>query len=236
LSLLLRGRIEETLKACGVYDVGFSLLPDAPEGLPYGLSIVAALSDAVVDEICGAPTHTYFHHYRTVNAFIDSMLLRAGMLLQSEGYRYLPVAASQTINTGTERGHMGRYSHKKAAVMAGLGSVGKSTLFLHRELGPRVRLGTLFTDCQLTDAETVTGGEAADSRVNPCGSCELCVKACPARAITGARWSAGLERESMFDAHACNDYVRKHFMGIGRGSICGICMRVCGAGTKKNKS
>lgn len=224
----LGGRMKEMLKACGVYEVGFSLVPDAPEGYPYAVTVVAALSDAVIDEIHEAPTHTYFHHYRTVNAFIDSMLLRAGMLLQSEGYRYLPIGASQTINSGKDREHLGRYSHKKAAVLAGLGTVGKSALFLHRELGPRVRLGTLFTNCPLPETEDVSDTEPADS----CGGCEQCVKACPAGAITGADWVPGAEREAMFDAHACNDYMRKHFMGIGRGAVCGICMRVCVAGAK----
>lgn len=221
-------RIKELMINGGIFDVGFSLVHDAPEGVAYALSIVAALSEAVVDEITDAPTHTYFHHYRTVNAFIDNMILKAGLLLQSEGYRYLPIAASQTINIGKNRTHMGRYSHKKAAVLAGLGTIGKSTLFLHRALGPRVRLGTLFTDCRLTDLELESGKEAPCA----CGGCDLCVKACPAHAITGAPWSAGIEREKLFDAHACNDYMRKHFMGIGRGAVCGICMRVCQAGTK----
>ena len=34
----------------------------------------------------------------------------------------------------------------KAACLAGLGSMGRSGLFLHRRWGPRVRLATLFTD------------------------------------------------------------------------------------------
>lgn len=224
MSKALTGKIEELLRGCGVYDVGFTKVPDAPEGLPYAVAVVVALSDSVVEEIQDTPTHTYFHHYRTVNALIDQALLRAGMLLQSEGYRYLPIAASQTINTGPEREHMGRYSHKKTAVLAGLGTMGKSSLFLHRELGPRVRLGTLFTDCPLQVSNW--------SAVSSCEGCDLCVKACPAKAITGSPWQPGLKRAVMFDAHACNDYMRKHFMGIGRGSVCGICMRVCGAGAR----
>ena len=94
-------QIEQMLKGGGVFDVGFSRPPDAPEGLPYAVSIVAALSDAVVDEIREAPTFTYFHHYRTVNAFLDQMILQTGFLLQREGYRCLPIAASQSVPTGT---------------------------------------------------------------------------------------------------------------------------------------
>lgn len=217
-------KIEDMLKSNGVYDVGFTKLPDAPENLPYAVSIVVALSDAVVDEIEAAPTHTYFHHYRTVNAFIDRMLLQTGMLLQREGYRYIPIAASQSINTGAERTHTARYSHKKAAVLAGLGTVGKSTLFLHHVLGPRVRLGTLFTDCPLS--------EAAKTAKSACGDCNLCVSACPARAIKGTQWHDGIERSEMFDPDVCNGYMREHFMKIGRGAVCGICMKVCKYGRR----
>ncbi|NLT14531.1 MAG: epoxyqueuosine reductase [Clostridiales bacterium] len=217
--MLLSAEMEKMLRSNGVYDVGFCRVPDSPCGLDYAVSIVAALSDAVIDEITDAPTHTYFHHYRTVNAFIDNMLLRTGQMLQNEGFRYIPVAASQTINLGGVREHFGRYSHKKAAVLAGLGTVGRSTLFLHKKLGPRVRLGTLFTDCQLT------GTSASAESV--CGGCRLCADVCPAKAINGAEWRPGLERDVLFDAKACNDYMRAHFMDIGRGAVCGICMKVC---------
>lgn len=218
----MKDSIITMLKDNGVYDVAFTEVKDGPEGLNHAISIAVALSGAVVDEIGSAPTHTYFHHYRTVNTFIDNMLLRTGLLLQREGYRYIPVAASQSINSGKDRAHMGRYSHKKAAVLAGLGTVGKSALFLHRELGPRVRLGTLFTDCPLGDSHTAA--------LSHCGDCGLCVDACPAKAITGTHWYPDIRREDMYDAHACNDYMRAHFMHIGRGAVCGICMKVCPKG------
>lgn len=222
----IKDDIVAMLKANGVYDVGFSCPPDSPCDLGYAVSIVVPLSDAVVEEIGDAPTHTYFHHYRTVNAFIDSMLLRTGLLLQNAAYKYIPVASSQTINTGKSREHLGRYSHKKAAVLAGLGTVGKSALFLHRELGPRVRLGTVFTDCPL--AESNTGAHSL------CGNCRLCADKCPAGAIKAIQWRPGIPRDELFDADACNNYMRQHFMDIGRGAVCGVCMKVCPKGGIKN--
>lgn len=220
--MLLKNELEKLLKSNGIYDVGFCRVPDSPCGFDYAVSIVAALSDAVVEEIEDKPTHTYFHHYRTVNAFIDSMLLRAGLLLQQNGYRYIPIGASQTINTGKTREHNGRYPHKKAAVLAGLGTIGKSALFLHKELGPRVRLGTIFTNCPLS--------ETAESTASVCGDCRLCTDACQAGAIKGVTWYPGIPREHMFDAQLCNSYMREKFMNIGRGSVCGICMKVCPIG------
>ncbi|MBR5262540.1 MAG: epoxyqueuosine reductase, partial [Clostridia bacterium] len=78
----------------GVADVGFTMVEDGPFGSEsYAVSIVIKLSDAVIDEITDEPTHTYFHHYRTVNAFIDRVLLQAGFMLERAGYRYIPVGA-----------------------------------------------------------------------------------------------------------------------------------------------
>lgn len=215
----IKERLNEMLIAEGAGDVGFAKVPDSPCGLCYAVSIVVPLSEAIIDEIDGAPTYTYFNHYRSVNALIDRILLKAGLLLQHEGYRYISVAASQTIYDGSSRTHVGRYSHKKAAVLAGLGTIGKSTLFLHKIYGPRVRLGTLFTDCPLDE-----GSHTAES---VCSNCELCVKACPAHAIKGVEWKPGMERSELFDAQACNSYMREHFMKIGRGSVCGICVKAC---------
>lgn len=212
-------QIKEMLISSGVCDVGFSNVSDGPAGLPYVVSIVLPLSDAIIDEIDDSPTHSYFHHYRTVNAYIDRLILQVGLLLQSKGYRYIPIPASQSIPDNGNRTHMGRYSHKKAAVSAGLGNIGKSALFLHRTYGPRVRLGTLFTDCTLPVFEQVPH--------SICKDCNLCVKACPANAIKGVEWQENTQRSDMFDADACNKYMREHFMKIGRGSVCGICINVC---------
>ena len=94
----IQQEIKDFLLEKGVADVGFFKVEDGEESLPYGISIVARLSESIIDEIEDEPTHTYFNHYRNVNAFIDSMLLQAGMFLQRKGYKYITVAASQSIN------------------------------------------------------------------------------------------------------------------------------------------
>lgn len=216
-------RIQDELKKYmmeqGVSDVGFSRIEHgAPNGLPFAVTVVVRLSQAIVEEIDGAPTHTYFNHYRTVNAFIDRSLLQCGLFLQGRGFKYITVASSQSINSDGWNYH-GRFSHKQAAVSAGLGSVGRNSMFIHREFGSTVRLGTVFTDCEFE-----TSGETVPS---PCGNCRLCVEACPAKAIKGGEWSLGIEREDIFDAEKCSQYMKHEFQHIGRGSVCGICMRVC---------
>ena len=71
---------KEYLISEGASDAGFFKCDDGP--FSYGVSIVVRLSPAIIGEIDGEPTHTYFNHYRTVNAFIDRLLLTAGLYLQ----------------------------------------------------------------------------------------------------------------------------------------------------------
>ena len=71
----IQDELREFLLKEGAADVGFCRIEDGDFGeCRYGISIVVHLSDAIVDEIGAEPTHTYFNHYRSVNAFIDSLL------------------------------------------------------------------------------------------------------------------------------------------------------------------
>lgn len=202
--------------------IGFSnvcdMLPQALKKYPYAITFGIRLSDAVVEEIEDKPTFTYFNHYRSVNALIDQIALRTMIYIQEKGYRAYTIAASQSVPDAPVP-FSGVFPHKTGAVASGLGWIGKNGLFIHRDFGPRVRLGTVLTDMELP-CENI----AMESQ---CASCSKCVKACPALALTGNSWTRGAERDTLVDAKACSDYMNKHFKHIGRGSVCGICVRVC---------
>lgn len=214
-----QNEIKKFLYDKGISDVGFTVVQDDDFGAcRYAVSLVVRLSESIVEEIDGKPTHTYFNHYRTVNAFIDRCLLELGLFIQSRGGRYITVAASQSINDEGWN-YRARYSHKKIACMAGLGTIGKSSLFLHKDYGANVRLGTLFTDIPLSGS--------VELLPSVCENCDLCVKACPSGAIKGVMWRPGIEREDMFDPEKCSEYMKKEFKNIGRGAVCGVCIKVC---------
>ncbi len=220
--------LKQFLLNLGAADVGFTHIDDGDFGsCKYAVSIVVKLSDAVIEEVDIAPTHTYFNHYRTVNAFIDRILLEAGIFLEKAGYRYIPVAASQSIN-GKGWNFNGRYSHKKIACLAGLGGVGKNSLFLHKTYGARVRLGTLMTDCPFEIQDYIT--------TSPCKGCNLCTLACPAKAISGKEWTLQTKREDIFSPEKCSEYMKTAFGDIGRGAVCGICIAVCPYSNGKRKA
>ena len=75
---MLNDDINKFLKDRFISDSGFAeCSEDTPfEGLPSAISCVLHLSDAVAEQIDASPTHTYFHHYRTVNAYLDSVTLQ----------------------------------------------------------------------------------------------------------------------------------------------------------------
>ena len=216
----LKKKLEEFLYENGAGDVGFCNLDGNNDfDMKSGVSFVIPLSDAIVDSINDAPTHTYFHHYRTVNAHIDSVSLKAGFILEKCGYKYVPVPASQSVG-----GTVGMFSHKYSAALSGLGYIGKSGLFISNKFGPRVRLGTILTNAEFNI-------ENAKPECL-CGDCRECVKNCPAHAITGELWKPDDDRSVIIDAKACSDHMKKAFQHIGRGAVCGICMQVCPKGKK----
>jgi len=214
----IQTEIKELLVSLGVSDVGFchTQADDGIGGLENAVSIVVHLSDAILDEVVDKPTHTYFNHYRSVNAFIDHCLLRVGLLLDRHGYKYITVASSQSIND--EGWHYrGRYSHKKIACLAGLGNMGNNGLFLHKDFGARVRLGTLFTDCQFENP--------TEYPKDLCSHCNICKEKCPSGAISGKNWST--DRESYFNAAKCSEFMKREYKNIGRGAVCGLCVSHC---------
>ena len=214
----MQNRLREKMLSLGVSDVGFCQVDDGVGGLTNAMSIVVKLSDAIIDEISDAPTHTYFNHYRTVNTFIDQCLLQAGLLLERERYKFITVAASQSINDEGWN-YRGRYSHKAIARQAGLGSIGNSALFLHQDFGARVRLGTSFTDCPFENPKELPP--------SPCTNCNICKEMCPSGAISGKSWQLGMEREEFFNPDKCSNHMKKRYKHIGRGAVCGLCIKYC---------
>ena len=186
--------LQSRLKEWGASFVGFSkvegVLPERYASLKYAITIGIRLSDFIIDEIDDKPTYTYFHHYRAVNALIDQITLKGVLYIQELGYKALAVPASQTVNDQKDP-YQGIFPHKTAAVLSGMGWIGRNGLFISKDYGPRVRLGTILTDLELP---------CENKRMeNGCGNCMLCVKSCPAMALTGNLWEEGCDRSHILD-------------------------------------
>ena len=216
---MIQSTLTQYAKELGADIIGFCALDSAPLAdmptLKYAVSIGVKLSDAILKTIDGAPSFAYFQHYRTANALLDTIAFRLSRKIEQLGGLALPIAASQS--QGKARPYDGLFPHKTAAVKSGLGFVGKSGLFLSNEYGSKVRLATVLTDMPLQSELPVIE--------NGCGDCTACMRACPAGAIYGEKPTTDGERN--FDAEKCSRYMKDHFQDIGRGSVCGICIKVC---------
>ena len=214
--------LRERLIYEGLCEVGFSRVDETvPPDLAsyhYAVTLMYRLSDAVVDEIYDSPTYAYFQHYRAANALLDRCALITCEMLRREGAAAYPIAASQSVHDRGDK-YTGIYQHKSAAVAAGLGWIGKSALFVSPVHGPRVRLATVLTD------EVLPSG--AIPMESQCGDCTLCVKACPSGAILGKNYVRGMARDEIFAAEKCSRHMKQAFGHIGRGAVCGLCMRAC---------
>jgi epoxyqueuosine reductase QueG len=234
-----RNKVEEfveKLKAkaidMGATSIGFSkleeVIPKEFSHLKYGISIVVRLLDEVVNQIEKTPTFTYFHHYRDVNTQIDQICLRLSQMIQEKGYLAMNVPASQTVNDAKEEKYRAIFPHKTAAVMAGLGWVGKNDLFITKEYGPRIRLGTILTTMPLPVEHEIFE--------SLCGNCTACYEECPAGAIKGVNWTRDMQRSEIIDANACSEHMKNAYKNIGRGSVCGLCIKACPWGNKLLKT
>ncbi|AZT89859.1 epoxyqueuosine reductase [Caldicellulosiruptor changbaiensis] len=221
--------LKEMLIKEGASDVGISniheYLPAELKMFKTCITVTVRLSDAIVNEIVDSPTFTYYHHYKAVNNLIDLLTLKGVLFLESKGYFAMSVAASQSVH-GKDNGFSGVLSHKIGAVLSGMGFIGKNNLFVHNRFGPRVRLGTILT--------TYEPEEKIENHIMEpqCGQCNLCIISCPAQALRGSTWYLGIDRNEMIDPHACSTYMKEKFKYIGRGQVCGICMRVCPYGSE----
>jgi len=107
---------------------------------------------------------------------------------------------------------------RAVAARAGVGYIGKNTSLITREYGSWVFLGEILTTVWLPPDEPLAGD---------CGTCELCIKACPTGALVGpyrldaSRCLAQLTQER--DLPAIN--YRKAFGSTLYG--CDICQNVC---------
>ena len=209
-----------------ILDQGGAVVADFPRGISVGIGLFHAIVDQLPERTEPAVAKNYrYHCYDIVNQRLDQATSRLSSLLQSEGYRAMPVPASQRVN---EERLCGIFSNKMAAHLAGLGWIGKSCLLVTPKAGPRVRWATVLTDAPLQ----ATGEPMAER----CGKCRECVEICPKGAFTGRSFRTDEPREARFEARKCGDYFAEMIKTSGM-AVCGMCLYVCphGRTTKENK-
>ena len=197
----------------GVADIGplkksFYLSPSELKGMKYGIALGVPLSQAVLDGIKDQPTLLYKWHYRQANNLLDKMAFLVTKEIMEQGYRALPVPASQIIDWEQQ---LGSVSHRTLGEAAGLGWRGRNNLLVNPKYGSQFRLVSILTNLPLS-IDLKQGFQ--------CGSCFACVKSCPAQALGNEARDYHLEK--------CYTKLTSFSKQRGIGAhICGICVKAC---------
>jgi len=212
--------------AAQLFRQGGAIFERFPRAVSLGCRLANEVVDAVADHANRTFVMNYIHHiYSVVNQRLDQAALSVAGILMKRGYLAFPVPASQVLSYET---YTGLAPHKTAAHLSGLGWIGKSALLVTRKYGPRVRFATVYTDAPLP---------AGTPEKVRCGSCRICVDACPAKAVTGKNFEEGKPRDHIYHAEACNEYMRERRLSLlGKhvfGGNCGLCVQVCPFGKPK---
>ncbi len=215
--------LNETLSALlrenGADLVGFADLRAVPEaGMPFGVSVAVKLPPEIVRSIEDGPNLGYYETYNELNARLDRIVTAGAEYLTGLGYRAAAQTTKSVVKLDDTRTLL---PHKTVATRAGLGWIGRCALLVTKEYGSALRLSSVLTDAPL---ETALPVEASS-----CGDCSECVLHCPARALKGKIWSAGMARDHLMDAPGCRDTARKLSLErFGKeATICGKCIEVC---------
>lgn len=114
--------------------------------------------------------------YVTLNTKLDFAALRISRFLERRGYTSIPIPASRPSDPYEDRGV---FSHRHAAVAAGLGEFGWNGLLITPDAGPRVRLVSILTEAELEPSPMYSGDKLCKRE-----DCYVCVSVCPTNAIS----------------------------------------------------
>lgn len=216
-------------------------IPDAKSVISFGIGLLDAaverdrlfLNSQMIPEELRIPVQEYTYNtvaYSMVNTRLDQIGLSIALFLEKQGYPSMcfPATYDEQYEPLMSKipDFQAPFSHRHAAVRAGLGEFGLSNLVLTPEYGPRIRLNSVITSMQLEPGPII--------REKLCRrGCTLCMKACASCAYNSSiniltpkenlNWNEiWLDPPSVTDKHGCNS-----------GRCAGGCMRACPVGSRR---
>lgn len=190
------------------------------EGCNYetGIAVAVALPANVIIDLQKAPTKEYYRLYHSLNKKLNEIVMAGEEFLNKMGFD----AYAQTLDRiKVSQNKISRLPHKTVATRAGLGWIGKNCLLVTPQYGSAIRISSLLTNAPLECNEPVNQSH--------CGTCNLCIKNCPAQALKGRSWAVDVQREKIMDIEKCYKKqveVMSKNTGI-QTDLCGKCFAVC---------
>lgn len=191
------------------------ILPGAQTVIVFGVPMILPIIDST-------PSINYQEMYDTSNRLLDEIAYRLANWLNARGIASLHMPRDGYASLeALLKNHDGCFSHVLAGVYAGLGTIGLSHNLLVPAYGPRLRLNSVITTLKLS------GDKLLEKEL--CTKCNICVRACPAKAITRRKDSVIGD----FDHDACT---RHHIVLRDEGHWpCGVCCKVCPIGADREQ-
>jgi epoxyqueuosine reductase QueG len=125
---------------------------------------------------------------------------------RKEGFRSFPLPAAGCPTD--QRFLKALFPYKQAAQIAGLGTIGRHSMLITPEFGPRVRLACLLTEAPV-ELSPAMGKDY-------CLDCQACIRACPAQA---------LQTPAPGEAYSMNKFACRTYRQAGL--TCSVCLKAC---------
>lgn len=179
-------------------------------------------------KILGAPEHSI--NFVLLGAgwpgatHLDLIGYKMARFMMRQGCKAIPIPSGHPYDKKQLRGII---SHKHAAVKAGLGEMGLSTLLITPEYGCNVYLSSILVDVELEEDGDFKGSLCKDMQQ----SCGLaCIASCPVGALKG---------DGTIDKQKCVQFI---YEGVGKPygypyyqheMRCGRCLHACPIGRER---
>jgi len=214
--------LRHLLKQAGAFLVGFADLSclnlKTTDEFPFGICFYLRYEDSAVNDL---PNDNKWLRMRArLHDKAKDIYGAAKEYISSQGYRYSKITSR--IPSDELPDLQEELPQKTLATLSGLGWIGRSTLLVTPEYGPRVRIGTLITNMPLSVETPIVESS--------CGDCTACVDTCPVKAIKGKLWLSGIMRSELLDVKRCYEYLCSSKPTLGRRQTCALCLKVCPIG------
>ncbi|HEY3423361.1 MAG TPA: epoxyqueuosine reductase [Negativicutes bacterium] len=195
---------------CGIADI--ARFEGAPEGYhPKDIfskckSVVVFIKQMPTDAIFAENPVPYTHTAYKMYEEIDRIAMELCRFFQNNNNKALLIPADVPYLSWDQENMHGKgiLSLKHAAVMAGLGIMGKNTIFMNASLGNMVYIGAVLIDKEVETDPMVEDFKCPEN-------CRHCLDTCPQHAMNGITVNQKLCREHSFfkagrgwDLYNCN--------------------------------
>lgn len=138
-----------------------------------------------------------YQHFNSIRMIqLDHIGIAAGMAIEALGGVAVPLPCDGPYDYWDSEKKEGRgiLSMRHAALLAGVGSMGKNTLIINKKFGSMINIGALLTDLDL---------KSDPPHEDIClKNCRICLDSCPPNAMDGISVNQKLCRENAYSTNA----------------------------------